>query len=233
MAATPQSSQTPDSPSTSVSTSNILLSVLRLRTRPYLLTSFRRIVCAILSIVVAGICLAIRRSQARQEQTRRAATPRRISQPPPAPSSRPLPHDVHLAEMKQTGELTWLNIQPLAIQTPVRQLPLQAEKSGDIRWPTIKRMDTHPSLRHCRSEASMLHLRSCRSEASLALASPNADPLSNDEEDDLEGFEQHLQIAVLIAMPFSDTGDSLGSRDIADNNMAIGVADAVFPTYAP
>ncbi|KAJ7239778.1 hypothetical protein B0H12DRAFT_77208 [Mycena haematopus] len=155
--------------------------------------------------------------------------------PTPAPSNRPLPHDVHLAEMKEAGAPTWLHIQPLAIQTPVRQLQMQTEKLGDNRWPTIKRVDTQPSLRSCRSEASMLHLRSCRSEASLA--NPlTSDPLSTDDEEELESFEQHLQIAVLIAMPFSvgaDTGDSLLSRDIADNNMTIGVVDAIFPTYAP
>ncbi|KAF8215702.1 hypothetical protein K438DRAFT_1954408 [Mycena galopus ATCC 62051] len=205
MSPTPQPSPETASHSGPVSTSNVLL-----------------IACALLSIVVAALCFAVRRNQTRQQQQQArqvVVAPRRRSLPPAKLSDKPLPHEVVLTPAWAEGAPKWLNIQPLAVfEPPFRQLQMQTQKPGESPRPVIKRSETQVSL-------------SCRSEASIE--SPTADPVF-DEEVEIN-FEQHLQIAVLIAMPFPPglpARDSLLARDIADNSMTIGVADTVFPTDA-
>jgi len=174
-------------PSTPVSTSNILL-----------------FTGLILLVLVASICVAIRK---RQTQRNAVVLPYDPLQPSTAPK-RPLHYDVHLAGAGAVGAPTWCSIQPLAVQTPFRQ---QTQKPR----PTLKRSGIQSSL-------------SSRSEASI----DTADATLLDEFP-VENFYRHLHIAVLIAMPLPpgpDAGDALLSRDVADGNMTIGVADTVLPT---
>ncbi|KAF7347208.1 hypothetical protein MVEN_01475700 [Mycena venus] len=186
------------SPSTPVSTSNILV-----------------FTGLILVVLLVSIFVAVRRRQT-QQANRRAIT--LYDDPPPSSTApnRPLHHDAHLTGAWAAEAPTWHSIQPLAVQTPFQQQ--QTQKHGQGRWPTIKLSGIHPS-------ASL----SSRSEASVdATTSPT---LLNEFPENY--FERHLQIAVLISMPLPpgpEVGDSLLSRDIADSNLAIGVADTLFPT---
>ncbi|KAJ7146444.1 hypothetical protein C8R44DRAFT_973245 [Mycena epipterygia] len=160
----------------------------------------------VLVIFIAFLCVIVIRR--RREQIRAART-----RHPPSPTPRtPLCYGVHLAGAMEAP--TWRSIQPLAVQAPFRQ---RLQKDGGSKWPTIKRQYRPPSL-------------SSSSDASIYTASLL---------DDFQMLpDRHLHIAVLIAMPLPPGPDGLGSisrglsHDVtADVNMAVGIADAPFPTY--
>ncbi|KAJ6541633.1 hypothetical protein B0H19DRAFT_319678 [Mycena capillaripes] len=158
----------------------------------------------VLFVVFASACVTIRRRQNRQ-----TIAPLHAPSPPPSTArNRPLHHDVHFE--KTAGTPTWCSIQPLAVQTPFRQPRPRPPQDGEGRWPTIKRPGIQPSP-------------SSRSDTSI-------DTLLDFEMFPVDDFDRHLHIAILIAMPLPPGSDTLSRDAAADGNMAIGVADTLFPT---
>ncbi|KAJ7447190.1 hypothetical protein FB451DRAFT_781095 [Mycena latifolia] len=143
-----------------------------------------------LILFILGTFVCIRR---RQVQTRAAHTRGARERPLSAVPSKPLCHDVYIRADAE-GEGTWGSIQPLAVQTPLRRPEL---KYGGSRWPSIK----------SRASSSFFS-----SDASL-----NTATLLDDGQMPVDA---HLDITVLIAMPFSPPG----SDDAPDADIAFGVA---------
>ncbi|KAK7063584.1 hypothetical protein R3P38DRAFT_3249190 [Favolaschia claudopus] len=160
--------------------------------------------------ILATACVAVSILRIRRNVHRPAVPP---PSPPPVSvtSKRPLCHEIELG--RAHSEPTWHTLQPLAVLTPTYELP----QNGDLnKRPTPKRILTLLSL-------------SSRSAASLDTTTVSM----LDSVNYGHTSERHLRIAVLIAMPVPPVPDASNpSRDVADSDIVIGVADTAgaFPT---
>ncbi|KAJ7157338.1 hypothetical protein C8R46DRAFT_424161 [Mycena filopes] len=156
---------------------------------------------ALLFLVACG-WVAIRKRQNAAEAHR--------AHPPPSQAqvrSKPRQHDVHLATSVRTS--TWRDIQPLSVQSPSRLGERQDHRRH--HQPTIKE-----TLPLARSHTSI------DSEDEMQIFFSAAD----------KNFDCHhdlgLQITVFIAMPMPLPSVPASHGQGAGNDMAIGIADAVF-----
>ncbi|KAJ7045186.1 hypothetical protein C8F04DRAFT_1174158 [Mycena alexandri] len=153
-----------------------------------------------LFLLVTFACFAIRRRETRN--TRQAHPPHSQWR------NKPSHHDVQLAASVTTS--TWRTIQPLAVQTPFWERRRQKYRASHSS-PNNKR---HPAAG---SYAAI--------DSGTLLEEPQIFSATNSD--------RHLHITVLIAMPLPpEDGRSVRpSHDVAvaETNMAIGIADAVFP----